>query len=127
MSKKNKIEINKPQEGLSNPFSSIKLEGLPPGPAKLETPAPEKKPGRKLGRVVLRKETAHRGGKTVIVVYDFESFIATSEIEKLGKRLKAACGTGGTVKDREIEIQGEQASKVRSLLEEEGFRVAGIG
>ncbi len=103
----------------NNPFEKLSSEGLPPGP---ELPAPQPK----LGRVVLRREKAHRGGKTVIVIYDFAPQITHAKIETLASQLKKACGCGGTVKGREIEIQGDQPAKIRALLEAEGFRVAGV-
>ena len=80
----------------------------------------------KLGRVVLRKEKAHRGGKTVIVVHDFAPQITGTQIEAFAGKLKKACGCGGTVKDRTIEVQGDQPGKIRTLLEAEGFQVAGV-
>jgi translation initiation factor 1 len=80
----------------------------------------------KMGRVLLRRETAHRGGKTVVVVYDFASHLPASVIEKVAKKLRTACSTGGTVKDRTIEIQGDQVARVRATLEEEGFIVGGV-
>jgi translation initiation factor 1 len=98
-------------------FEQLSSEGLPPGPDL---------PASKLGRVVLRREKAHRGGKTVIVVHDFPSHITLPAIEALATKLKKACGTGGTVKDRTIEIQGDQPGRIRALLEGEGFRVAGV-
>jgi len=90
---------------------------------------PEKAPAEpvwKMGRVLLRRETAHRGGKTVVVVYDFASHLPLSQIEKAAKKLRAACSTGGTVKDRTIEIQGDLVAKVRATLEAEGFIVGGV-
>jgi len=103
----------------NNPFSALSGEGLPAG--KADAPKPVK-----LGRVVLRKEKAHRGGKTVIVVHDFAPQITGTQIETFAGQLKKACGCGGTVKDRTIEIQGDQPGKIRTLLEAEGFQVAGI-
>ena len=76
--------------------------------------------------MVLRREKAHRGGKTVIVIHDFAPNISYNYIESLAGKLKAACGCGGTTKDRTIEIQGDQPGRIRTLLEEEGFRVAGV-
>ena len=83
-------------------------------------------PAPKFGRVVLRREKAHRGGKTVIVVHDFAPQITGKQIEDLATQLKKSCVSGGAVKDREIEIQGDQPGKIRALLEAEGFRVAGV-
>ena len=108
----------------NNPFASLQIDNLPLG----DVTPPETiiKPTPKLGRVVLRKETAHRGGKTVIVVHDFAPQIQLRKIEELAKKLRSACGCGGTVKERTIEIQGNQPGKIRQLLEQEGFRVAGV-
>ena len=105
---------------LNRAFAQLSADGLPAGP---ELPAP--KPV-KLGRVVLRKETAHRGGKTVIVVHEFAPSITAAQIETFAGLLKKACGCGGTVKDRTIEIQGDQPGKIRAQLEAAGFQVAGV-
>jgi translation initiation factor 1 len=116
------------QSDLGNPFANLRID-LPP---ELDKTASEKTPiktapiKRKRGRVVLRRETAHRGGKCVLVVYDFESSVPSREIEDLGRRLRSHCGCGGTVKERAIELQGDQPARVRAFLEEEGFRVAGV-
>ncbi len=104
---------------MSNPFDSLSSKGLPAGPELPITPP-------KRGRVVLRRETAHRGGKTVIVVHDFAPQITHAKIETLATQLKKAYGCGGTVKGHEIEIQGDQPGKIRALLEAEGFQVAGV-
>jgi translation initiation factor 1 len=99
-------------------------------PSSIATSKPETlkpvEPVWKMGRVLLRRETAHRGGKTVVVVYDFASHLPVSIIEKVAKKLRTACSTGGTVKDRTIEIQGDQVAKIRATLEAEGFLVAGV-
>jgi translation initiation factor 1 len=125
---KNRIDTSgnqTPLGGMAGAFSGMNLPELPAG---AETKAPEKpaEPLWKMGRVVLRKEKAHRGGKTVIVVDDFATHLPASVIENVAKKLRAACGCGGTVKERRIEMQGDQPSKVRALLEAEGFQVAGI-
>jgi len=86
----------------------------------------KEKPLWKMGRVVLRRERAHRGGKTVVVVDDFATHLPMSVIEAAAKKLRAGCGCGGTVKDRRIEIQGDQPAKVRAILEAGGFQVAGV-
>lgn len=115
-----------PRSGLNSAFVKLDLGPLPEGPAKVEPP--KEGPGAvwKLGRVVLRKETAHRGGKTVIVVHDFASHLPVSVIETVAKKLRQVCGTGGTVRGRTIEIQGDQAARIRAALEKEGFQVAGV-
>ena len=108
----------------SNPLANLNLPNLPPGPApKVDPEAPQSR--WKMGRVVLQRETAHRGGKTVIVIKDFASHLPQSVIETIAKRVRSACGCGGTVKERRIEIQGDQVARIRAVLEAEGFQVAG--
>jgi|SRR5665213_887078 len=107
---------------LNNPFANLQIDNLPLGDT---VPAPVSRP-TKLGRVVLRREKAHRGGKTVTVIYDFAPTITRQSIEDLARKLRNACGCGGTTRERLIEIQGDQVSKLRTLLEREGFRVAGV-
>ena len=112
---------------LNSPFAGLQIAGLPPGPATVAPSASQaaaRKP--KLGRVVLRRETAHRGGKVVIVIDDFAPHIGMAFIEELGRRLRNACGCGGTIRQRAIELQGNQPARIRAFLEEEGFQVAGI-
>ena len=104
---------------MNNPFGQLSSDGLPPGPD-----LPVRQP--KLGRVVLRRERAHRGGKTVIVIHDFAPQITGKRIEELATMLKKSCGCGGTLKGREIEIQGDQPGRIRAVLEAEGFQVAGV-
>lgn len=109
----------------NHPFAGLRVDGLPPG----REPPPQVRPAAckaGLGRVVLRREKAHRGGKTVIVVHDFAPSIPMPVIEELARKLRQACGCGGTTRQRSIELQGNQAARIRSLLQEEGFKVAGI-
>ena len=68
----------------------------------------------------IRLETKHRGGKTVSLV---EGFIGTnSDLEDLGKKLKNFCGTGGSAKDSEIIIQGDQRDKILQWLLKNGYK-----
>ena len=120
---KQRIETNSQPAGLNSAFAKLALDGkdLPPGPAP-ESPQTI----WKMGRVILRKETARRGGKTVIVIDDFASHLPVSVIEKIGKTLRQTCGCGGTVKGRSLEIQMDQPMRIRCVLEAEGFEVAGV-
>lgn len=105
-----------------NPFAGLDLGPLPAGP---EVDPTSRQP-RKRGRVVLRREKSQRGGKTVIVVGDFATHLSVAEIDDLARRAKQACGCGGTVAGREIELQGEDSSRVRRFFEAEGFKVDGV-
>jgi len=120
-----KIPVSQSQSPLAaNPFASLQMEGLPPG---TEIAAePSKRGAKHKGRVVLRKEKSQRGGKTVIVAGDISTHLGVIEIENLARRAKQACGCGGTVAGREIELQGNDPARVRRFFESEGFRVDGI-
>lgn len=68
----------------------------------------------------VRLDTKHRAGKAVTLV---EGFIGKEEdIEDLGKKLKNFCGTGGSVKEGEIIIQGDLREKVVQFLLKNGFK-----
>jgi translation initiation factor 1 len=73
------------------------------------------------GRVDIRRETGGRGGKTVTVIDGFVG-IGLPEKELLAKKIRGACGCGGTVKDGAIEIQGDQRETIARILTEAGFR-----
>ena len=73
-------------------------------------------------KLKVKLETKHRGGKTVTLI---EGFIGTEEdLETLGKSLKNFCGTGGSAKDGEIIIQGDQREKVLQWLMKNGYKNA---
>ncbi len=114
-----------------NPFAALSGVGLPPGDTGNRKPdtgkvavgqiGAAKAPEKNRGRVDIRRETGNRGGKTVTVVDGFMG-IGLPEKEQLAKKMRAACGCGGTVKDGAIEIQGDQRETVARILREAGFR-----
>jgi translation initiation factor 1 len=67
------------------------------------------------------RETKGRGGKGVTLVKGLA--LDADALVKLGKQLKAACGSGGTVKDGVIEVQGDHCERVIELLKTEGMVV----
>jgi translation initiation factor 1 len=104
-----------------NPFGALDASGLRSSPA-APRPAPAApKPLRNRGRVDITRETGGRGGKTVTVADGFTG-IGLPEKEQLMRRVRAACGCGGTVKDGRIEIQGDHRETVARILAEAGFR-----
>src|SRR5829696_6763350 len=112
------------EEFSHNPFAGLSSTGLPPGPeASTENPdhKAQDKPRKSRGRVDIIRQKAGRGGKTVTVVKGFVG-IGLPEKEQLARAMQKACGTGGTVKDGQIEIQGDQRAEVARILTEANFR-----
>ena len=71
----------------------------------------------------LRLEKKGRGGKTVTVVYDLPK--NATFLKELAGELKRACGTGGTVADDTVEIQGDHRDRLREVLAKKGWTVKG--
>jgi translation initiation factor 1 len=112
-----------------SPFAALQHVERPPavqsglaasdtGPAAAATSAHKQK---HRGRVDILRQTAHRGGKTVTVITGFVG-ISQAEKEQLAKAMQKACGTGGTVKEGRIEIQGDRREDIARILTEAGFR-----
>ncbi|HEX7153826.1 MAG TPA: hypothetical protein VF618_20220 [Thermoanaerobaculia bacterium] len=98
----------------SDPESAKKLreEG------KLENPA-DVEPSKQTIRVAVDKK--RRAGKTVTVASGFQH--TAESLTKLATTLKKRCGSGGTAKDAEIEIQGDHVATIAAELERVGYRV----
>jgi translation initiation factor 1 len=64
--------------------------------------------------------TRLRAGKAVTLIVDFVG--TADDLEDLGKKLKNYCGTGGSAKDGEIIIQGDQREKVMQWLLKNGYK-----
>ena len=130
---KTRIDVSAPldRSGLHlDPFAALNSLQLPPGPPTEEAcqlkddPGPVAMKGR--GRVILRRETSQRGGKTVIVVSGFDALVDDAAIHEMARAVRKACGCGGTVHGREIEVQGDQPARVADFFRRHGFRVAGV-
>lgn len=107
MSKKNKLNEN------GFVYSTNPNFNLEPDEEPIETLQPA------LQKLKIWLETKHRGGKTASVI---KGFIGNEkDLEELGKKLKNHCGTGGTVKDGEIIIQGDHRDKILQWLQKSGY------
>ena len=72
-------------------------------------------------KLKVRLDTKHRAGKAVTLV---DGFVGKEEdLEDLGKKLKSFCGTGGSAKDGEIIVQGDQREKVLQWLVKNGYKL----
>jgi translation initiation factor 1 len=77
------------------------------------------------GIVRVSRETKGRGGKAVTLVRGLA--LDHASLDKLAKQLKAACGSGGTVKDGVVEVQGDHCDKVLGFLQAQGHKVKRAG
>lgn len=77
------------------------------------------------GIVRVSRETKGRGGKAVTVVRGLA--MDAVALEAMSKSLKAACGSGGTVRDGAVEVQGDHCEKIVALLTAQGNRVKRSG
>ena len=75
--------------------------------------------------VRVSRETKGRGGKTVTVISGLSA--GDAEMQKLATRLKQLCGTGGTIKDGKIEIQGDQCDRILTELQSRGYKAKRSG
>jgi len=81
-------------------------------PAELTLPSRQQK-------LRVRLDTRQRAGKAVTLIEGFTG--KKEDLEDLGKKLKTHCGTGGSVKDGEIIVQGDQRDKILQWLLNNGY------
>ncbi len=122
--KKQRISTGGGESLAQNPFEELELNGLPSGPS--DSPdcgfsSNRTKKNNNRGRVDIIRQTAHRGGKAVTVITNFPP-IELLEKKELAKKMQKACSVGGTVKDGNIEIQGDKRDEVMRILLEAGFK-----
>lgn len=93
------------------------------GRIKEEKPEPTVTPSDGFARV--RRETKGRKGKGVVTISGLG--LPAKDLKALAKKLKQTCGTGGTVINEVIEIQGDKRDVIKTVLEKNGFKVKFIG
>lgn len=77
------------------------------------------------GIVRLRRETKGRKGKGVTIVTGLNK--PQAELKAIAKKLKQHCGVGGSVKDYDIELQGDQRDSIENWLVKSGYNVKRAG
>ena len=77
------------------------------------------------GVVRVSRETKGRGGKAVTLVKGLA--LEADALAALGKQLKATCGSGGTVKEGVIEVQGDHCERLVTWLQAQGYRAKRAG
>jgi len=88
-------------------------------------PLADNEPTKKPLTAKVGRETAGRRGKGVTTVFDLP--LDETGLRELAATLKQRCGTGGTVKDGRIEIQGDQRERIVAELEKLGYKVKRVG
>ncbi len=73
----------------------------------------------------IQRDRKGRGGKTVTVVSDLQ--LTPEDLAELGKQLKKLCGSGGTVKDGNIEVQGDHRDRIAAEMQRLGYKVKLVG
>jgi translation initiation factor 1 len=72
------------------------------------------------GIIRIRRESKGRKGKTVTAISGFQE--GTDDLKQIAKKLKSRCGTGGSIKDGIIIIQGDHRQTIQSELQIRGFK-----
>ena len=138
-----RIDVSTPAPALKqSPFAALSQlsSAVPTSSAPAASPSPDAgsvpktatsaAAPKSAGRLILRRETKGRGGKTVVIVSGFATLRDRSDalLHDVEKRLKARLGCGGAVDldTREVLIQGDRPDAVADVLRELGYDVAGV-
>jgi translation initiation factor 1 len=137
MGKKNKppaVPTSESSKLTHSPFAALSSRDIKPAASTPEATQPDAANSappaapRSRGRLILRRETKHRGGKAVVIVSGFTGVPGFDDaaIAALAADCKRTLGCGGTVDDHEIVLQGDRPAEVAELLRSKGFRVSGV-
>ncbi len=101
-----------------------KKKDLTPSPSTLSGTRPARR-GESLPpqqqTAYLHRESSGRGGSPVSIVKNL--VLSDEDMKALAKRIKQECGTGGTVENGVIEIQGDQRRRIAEILQKLGYKV----
>lgn len=87
---------------------------------------PQQETSEQPGKIIkIRREVKGRGGKTVTTIHGFN--LPPDKLQRVAGELKRYCGSGGSVKDDIIIIQGDQRKKVETYLHGQGYIVKRAG
>ncbi len=117
--KKQKQPLQDSADFAQNPFDALSSTGLPSGPADPEPPEHE---APATADFIVHRERQGRGGKEVTLL-TCES--GTEDLQLLARALRRHLGTGGTVRNDIIELQGDQRQPATAYLRAAGHRVRG--
>lgn len=118
-------EIDRELMGLISRLISGGVRPDGPLPPPEPEPAPKDEKPKKVLTAKVGRETAGRNGRGVTTIFDLP--LKEEELKTLAATLKQKCGTGGTVKDGRIEIQGDNRDRVCQELEKLGYKVKRAG
>ncbi len=129
--KKQRIATNAGPTLQTSPFAALEIQGRESQQGRdtrSACPPPSKRTSEPLvptpnERLLLRRSTAHRGGKTVLVLEGFSPVWNAAKLDDLLRELKTTLGCGGKVEARTLELQGELADRLQPLLESRGFAI----
>jgi translation initiation factor 1 len=117
--KKQKHPLQDSAEFAPNPFDALSGTGLPAGPTDPEPPG-QRAPAA--ADFIVHRERQGRGGKDVTLL---TCKSGSEDLQLLARTLRRHLGTGGTVRDDVIELQGDQRQPVATYLRAAGHRVRG--
>ena len=120
---KQRVATEAAPELRTNPFAALEIQGRESESGGTGVPPVTNRPTATKERLLLRRSTAHRGGKTVLVLAGFSPAWSEAKLEDLLHELKTSLGCGGKVEARTLELQGELADRLIPLLESRGFAV----
>lgn len=122
--KKHRIPTEAAPASFASPFAALEIQGRETGPEDARVPPHVQKSITKpKERLLLRRSTAHRAGKTVLILEGFSAAWSEAKLDDLLRSLKGQLGCGGLVENGTLHLQGELADRLIPLLENRGFAV----